>query len=1091
MMNNHLHRFLITAQWRSLLFKLTFPFSVYLIVFAVLVLFADDVLLPVSIRGLLFILLLGFLPFFSAYVLKKRRSFQNLTQFKPLETEKILKDWSELSSTEIYNLLNVFYLPKSVQANQSIFFRPINTKEKKKLIIILLGFIFLLATIFISTMGFHDLMLPFSQSYHLKNFEYVISPKTKKLERGDSLTIRVTFKESQLPVYLEITDENGRTEKIESLNGNPITVQKPNIQQSLSYRLKNDWFQSDTYEITVIDRPFVQNLKISVTPPKYTGIKSFEQSSTNGNSVQFPEGSFVRLYAQFSKPIISATLTGWKNKPISISNSIFSDQEPVFSSKRINFSILDRDSLTNRDTTSFHLLAVADQIPTLQVLEPSESTPFVNRNFQIPIRLSAMDDYGIDRILIRYRILSKFNLIEPKFKELVFQKNSQPIPNLTSNTVWQFPDRTLTDGDWIEMQIGAADTYPYISGGHVVWSSTIQLKVPDINQLYQDTDKQTSDMIKDLDNLTKKSKELSDKIKKTTDDIKKKSGNLTFAEEQKIKQLDNEVTALKNELEKTQKSMDQSFQQLNQNQTLSPETLQKYMELQELLQETKSEKLQALLQKLQNDISLLDRKEVQQALDQLQINNDAVNSQLDKSIKAIKRLQNEQKIEEMVQRAEELLQRQMEIQKETQTEKPDMNKISSLQNLQTKKLEEFQKLTTDVKKNAETSDEKKFIQSQLDKIEKQAHHENLTEQSQSIEKSANQNISPNSTSQTNQKQQVQKQTQDLSNKLTDLKNQTQQLQQSMKENQNLITLNLLRSLMIKSNKWSELVGAEFPSKDQTQWGASYTESLLQSLKTIQDSATVISEREPQLGMLITKDLYDVRDHLTQSKDAYVNNQFSFGEVKRTQSRAQMNAAIYRILSLMNKSNNQGQSGSGTEQEKSFLQEMQELANRQQDLNQQTLNEQAEQQQSGTGQMSQQRLAQMAAQQAAIRQQLQQLMEKSQQKGGNSGFSTDMSMVEKEMDKAAEEISRGIDSKLIERQQKILSRMLESQRSTIQREFEDKRESFANKVLYKTTDKELKYDVPTLQEYFILNSQLNNYPESYRRFIRSYFQQQTK
>ena len=716
-----------------------------------------------------------------------------------------------------------------------------------------------------------------------------------------------------------------------------------------------------------------------------------------------------------------------------------------------------------------------------------------------------MDDYGIRRVLIRYRVLSTFNLTEPKMKDVIFLQPTNASPSISVSEYWTLPDRSIAAGDWVEMQIGIADSYPFTAGGHVVWSDLIRLKAPELNEVFNESEKLTQSMVKELDYLTKKSKDLSEKIKKTTDDIKKKNGDLTFTEEKQMKQLDSELNQLKQQLENSQKNLDQSFKKLNENQTLSPETLQKYMELQQLIQETKSDKLKSLMQKMQDEMSMLDRKDVQQVLDQMQMNNDAVKNQLDKSIKAIKRLQNEQKIEEMSQRANELFQRQQEIQKEAQSEKPDLRKIESMQNMQTKQLEDMKKTISDVRKTAEASDEKKFIQSQLEKMENSFNAENLVEKSQSIEETASENSEQNEKNQPNnqqnssqksssqkKQQDLKEKTKELSKKLEQTKEQSDKLQNDLKENQNMVTLKLLRQLLLRSNKWSELSGQEAPPSDPLKWGAAFSDALLQSLKTISDSASVFAEREPQEGMVLNKNLEAIRQMLEQSKEAYVNNQLASAEQKRTLARSQMNATVYRILQQMNQqSNNGGQSGKQGEQEKSFMDEMRELANRQQSLNQKTLNEQAEQQESGNGQMSQARLTQLAAQQEAIRQQLQDLMQRGTQKGENIGFSSDMSAVEKEMEKAAQELTRSIDSKLIERQQKILSRMLESQRSTIQREFEEKRESFANKQLYQGSDTEIKYDTSTLVDYFILNSQMTNYPESYQRFIRSYLQNQTK
>jgi len=1048
---------------------------VYILLSWILVVFFNDVLVSPEIRWLGLILLLSFGTVLISIVFIQMKNGKKIEELKPLELEEKLKSFSGLTDSESKNFLNLFYLDSKKVNIQKVNIRAFEQREKQSLLLLLvLFFLALLSPVFFPK-GMHDIFLPWTKSAHLVSFEYVLSPGNKKIERGDSLIISGTFANSPTPVFLKLISENGSVENVSSTDGKTFYYEKSNIQSSMSYMLENEWFKSEKYKITLVDRPFLQNISLKIKPPIYTGKAAFIHNEINGNQIQIPEGSQISITGKFSKQILSGEVSGLKRQSV-FAQKDFYFEETIFRSTQLKFRVTDIDSLENRDTTSISVSVVNDLPPSLQLLQPNNDEPYVRRDYKIPIQFLAMDDYGIVASMIRYRVRSEFDLMEPQWNEIPILKLDKVNPSLSASLIWELPSKNIVSGDVVEMQIGVADGYPFIKGGHVVWSEVVMLKTPTLDELFSESEKATESVKDDLDKLTEKAKKLSEKIEKTADDLKKKNGDISFSEQNQVKQLDKESKELNKELENSQKKMDAALKKLNENQTLPPETLQKYLELQQLLSETKSEKLQEMMKKVQEQLQNLDRKDVQKAVEDMKLNNENLTKELDKTIKTIKRLQNEQKMEEMNQRANELATKEQEIQKEAQSEKPDFDKISSLQKMLTEQLKDFEKTVDQIHKQAEETDAKKFVQSKLEAMKDFLKKESLTQKSQKTEQSANQKDS----------KKTQENSKELSQKLQEMKKQSDELQKEMKENQNMVILQLLRQLMLRSNKVSELMAQSLPNKDAIRWGANYSESLLQSLKTISDSATYIGEREPQVGMLLNKDLSMATDFLKQAKEQYVDNQMTTAEVNRSNSRIQINSMIYRILSLMNQQQKQ-QGGSGSQQgqqEKSFMDEMRELANRQQDLNQQVLNEQGDQSKEGPGK---ERLAQMAAQQQAISQQLQQMMERAKQKGENSGLSSDMTPIKEEMEKAAQEINHQIDSKLIERQQKILSRMLESQRSTIQREFEEKRESFTNKTLFKGSDKEIQYDNSTLLQFYLLNSQLSSYPESYQKFIREYLQ----
>ena len=141
------------------------------------------------------------------------------------------------------------------------------------------------------------------------------------------------------------------------------------------------------------------------------------------------------------------------------------------------------------------------------------------------------------------------------------------------------------------------------------------------------------------------------------------------------------------------------------------------------------------------------------------------------------------------------------------------------------------------------------------------------------------------------------------------------------------------------------------------------------------------------------------------------------------------------IGLFNSMKNMQESGSASGFEQ-FLQMMQQMAGKQQGINQQGM-------QIALGQMAaaaqQQMMRQMLNEQKGIRKSLEQLMKEMQQSGQNS--LGDLGGIANEMDEVIKDLQKKkYNRKTQERQQRILSRMLDSQTSLTQRGKKDERTS---------------------------------------------------
>ena len=89
------------------------------------------------------------------------------------------------------------------------------------------------------------------------------------------------------------------------------------------------------------------------------------------------------------------------------------------------------------------------------------------------------------------------------------------------------------------------------------------------------------------------------------------------------------------------------------------------MELQRLLQQINSPEFQEAMKKMQQAMQNVSPDQLRQAMQQVQFSEEAFRESIDRTVQLLKRIQVEQKMDEMVKRANELQHQQENLQKET------------------------------------------------------------------------------------------------------------------------------------------------------------------------------------------------------------------------------------------------------------------------------------------------------------------------------------------------------------------------------------------------------------------------------------------
>ncbi len=213
--------------------------------------------------------------------------------------------------------------------------------------------------------------------------------------------------------------------------------------------------------------------------------------------------------------------------------------------------------------------------------------------------------------------------------------------------------------------------------------------------------------------------------------------------------------------------------------------------------------------------------------------------------------------------------------------------------------------------------------------------------------------------------------------------------------------------------------------------------LSEGLATVIDSLQNLAKDIPQMSREVQRQSGEAVRQMSRAVDAMTERAVDEAVGHQKASMMHLNELALMLSDVMNQMMNASGSGEGSTSMQQMIQQMQEMAGQQQQLNQQIQEFLNDAQGNRLSVDMQERLQQMSSQQRAIKQQLDQLRRNPEARGKLLG---DLERIGSQMEETIEELEqRQVQPEMIERQQQILQRLLDAQRSIHQRGQEDQRE----------------------------------------------------
>jgi hypothetical protein len=834
---------------------------------------------------------------------------------------------------------------------------------------------------------------------------------------------------------------------------------------------------SPWYDVRVIERPFVSGIRLEYNYPKYTGLLPRTIEENNGDITAL-RGTSVRMVVSASKPLETAwlNLAGGERLdlrragPTTFEGSLVLTEDASYS-----INILDADGLENPEPPTYSIVAVSDEYPIARIVEPGADRE-MPRDMVLPIAVSAIDDYGISALRIRYAL-------EGAAEEGVFTLEEPGVRGPREAEVrasWNLSETGIVPGSVLVYFAEVTDN-DQVSGPKTTRSESYIVRFPTMSELYADTMGQQDDIITDLDELLESQQQLKDDFEEIQEDIRSEP-TLDWQEEEQLDSALDRQEEIAESVVETADRMSELSDQMSETDRITLETLEKMEELQQLLDDVATDEMRELLEQIRRAMQQVSPDEVSRALEQVTLTQDDYLRRLEQTLNLLRRAKAEQTLADLANRAENLAARQEALARES-TQSPNPSRCQSMAEEQRSIQEEVEQLRADLERAI--AEMQKIDRSAAAEMQAAAEETDLAAMLEKMEQAAS-NFADR------KPQEATSGCQGAASDLLTLFSRLSSCQGGMSCNiaqrDREATLRAIDELLGVSAEQEEIVDAvedraRIPRDEIVELVAKETD-LVESMSSIADRMFQVSKDSYVIDPSIYRAFGIAQMMMGRSAASIAEGGMSAGSREAGQALGVVNQLVVTLLTSSQSSSAAG-GGSAMQQ---LMQQLEQMAQSQEQLNQMTEELRRQMEELGMGDQLHRQLAEARAQQERLLEEARRLAKEFGQRREILGRLDD---TVEEMEGALAEMERsGASQETIDRQKRILSRLLDAQRSLKRRDYMRERRSRPGEAYAREAPGALPEDLTKATRELredLLRAMQRDYPPEYRELIRAYFE----
>jgi len=889
-------------------------------------------------------------------------------------------------------------------------------------------------------------------------FTFHIENKDLKVKKGDALTIQVSAQGDEIPqiVYINI---DGNNYLMKNSSEGVFQFEMASVINPVQFYFTDLKYRSDSYKLQLLPKPGINSFTTEIKPPVYTSLQN--QLFNNLGDVQVPNGTEIKwnfngidVDSLFILLNDSIRLDADKNENNFEIHKIFY--------KSVDYNVYIQNKVTEPELAlSYFVEVIPDLYPEIDVLEVQDSSSITRFFFKGVIG----DDYGFSSLKFHYNIdNTDSSLSIPIVKSL----NDQEF-------YYSFDFKDLPNPEGVISYYFSVSDNDAINHYKTTTSKSFTFQFP--NQ--EEMESFDNEQFKNLENKLQESRELARDIQNDLNNLQLKNMETSLSDWEKS-QMVNDIVQKQNQLEKLYDQIKNDNERLNNYvnsfSNKNDEILEKQKQIEELLDEVFTDELKKLMEEFNKLAEDFDSKKLNELTKNMNLSFDDLQKQLDRNIEMLKKMKIEQKLQDVIDRVNEMAQEEEQLSQEVSDEK-NFEEAKE-------KVEQHEKELTDIQEKIKDAlDMNKELENPMSFDEFKEDFQNVDE---SIEQSKenldkkNRKKSSSSTKETSEK----------------MKNMAFAMQQMLNMNsseqnteniQNLrqILSNLIYISFTQEDILDALSGIDSKDPRLIQLNQEQKRIINQS-QIVKDSLYALAIRTPQISSTVNNELVSMEINLNKAASEMEDAKFrEAGSSQQFVITSANNLALLLNEALENLEKMQASSQPGDQQcenpggNGAGIQDLKKTS----ESLQKQLEKMIEQMKNGNSQGMSQELGQSLMQHEMMQQMLRDLMNN----GGVGSQAKDMlQQIDQMLEQNRKELmNRSINAETIKRQNLITTRLLEAEKAEMEREFDEKRESESAEDFYSNPVKFFEYKLKENYSIEYLNKNSNKLNNFYNRKYKNY------
>jgi hypothetical protein len=1018
--------------------------------------------------------------------------------------------------------------------------------ERKRAMLFFLSAVTIFSALFLSFPGAYGGALHRLTHYDQEFFPPVpytlsIQPGDRRVILGDSLAI--TIRAEGIPprtvmLYMQADGEDEYTDvELRGDSTGAFHYMLPNIRSTTRYYAAAGPVRTAVHTITVSERPEIRKMNVTVAYPGYTR-RGTEQLPENSGDVSGLRGTSVNIRLETSVPVTKATIVQLFAKNVQVASVDAGAAPRLYDTARIPMAIngttvtggfrLTRDGeyyitlesadgLTNPSPIHYAMSVSSDGSPAIALITPSEKAT-IDETMLLPTEVHISDDYGFSRLLIKYRLTaSKYG--EP-WKE--FRATSVAIPKGSPSSlevpyIWNMAGLNITPEDEFEFYFEVYDN-DAVSGPKMARTGMVTVRFPSFEEVMKQAEQTQTQATADLDKVLKKAQEARREMDEMNRELMKQLAqnqrNANWQEQQKLQEVMKQHEQMEQKLQEIGEQLQEMTEKLKEAKSISPETMQKYMELQQLFQELKNPELMKSMEKLNEAMEKMTPEQMAEAMKNYKFNEEQFRKSIERTMKILERMKTEQKVDEMVKRADDLAKKQEELNKEMANTNPkDQKGRQELAERQKELAEQAERMKQEAKELEQKMDQQgqdmpnKEMQDANQQLEQEDPQEQMEDAGEQMEQGDMQEAQKKG-------DQAQQSAEKFGQKMKGVKQKMQENNQKAVTSKMKKALQDMLDLSKREEELKEKTEQAQPNSQQFRDLAQQQAQMEQDMQNIANQMGELSQKTFAVTPEMGREMGDAMRQMQGATQSLEQRDGFNASQQEGQAMGAMNRAAMMMQQALGQQQGQQQGQGMGMGMGSFQQRLQQLAAQQQMINM-AMGQQGQQGQGQQGQGEgegegkegkngkkggkgekegggEEGIGKLQRQQQEVKKSVDDLNREMREQGGTRKNQVgDLERAAKEMEEVLRDMQSGqVTPETLERQQRILSRLLDAVKSNRERDFEKERESRPGVDVARQGPGELRLDADQNNPQTnrdLLNSREQGYTKDYEYMIRRYFE----